>query len=259
MTTPSPARADNGGGGPAWASLPPPLDSVDDLRSTARWMLAAIGGVGAILISGGPLVAIGQVHGTTHVLLGGVALLLVLAGVGLAIWHTSQVLVPPLTTPLTVLEDDRTMAKLREQLNVNAADYFGLVADSVEELLPRQTIAVRLAKQRAELSPGDPLRAALEQEVRRVEADAARSAPYVRWVVANAHVRQIQARLCTARQWTFGGAVLVVGGAVLFFAVTGGPTYVPVLTIQPTATPTSPTAPALPASQSASPSASPAG
>jgi hypothetical protein len=242
VTTPAGtvAAADNGGGGPAWAALPSPLDSVDDLRSAARWMLAAVGGVGAVLISGGTLVAVGQVHGTAHVILAGVALLVALVGVGLAIWQTSQVLISPLTTPATVLDaKDRSMGKLRTLLNANPADYFGLVAESVQDLLRRQTLAVRLARQFAQLGQGDPRRAPFEAALRQVEADAARSAPYVRWVVATAHVWQIQERLRQARLYTFIGGVLVVVGAVFFFSVTGGgPTYVPVLTPQPTASPT---------------------
>jgi hypothetical protein len=44
-------------------SLPSPLDAVDDLRAAARWTIAAAGAVGAALISGGSLVAVGKVHG----------------------------------------------------------------------------------------------------------------------------------------------------------------------------------------------------
>ena len=74
MTTPAggdsaPSGSDDGrvGGG----SLPSPLDSVHDMRTAAKWMLAAAGAVGAALISGGPLVAVGQVHGLWHAFLAG--------------------------------------------------------------------------------------------------------------------------------------------------------------------------------------------
>ena len=55
--------------------------------------------MGAALISGGPLVAVGQVHGAAHALLAGAGLVVALSGVGLAIWSTSKVLSPRLTTP----------------------------------------------------------------------------------------------------------------------------------------------------------------
>src|SRR5258708_32104095 len=63
MTTP--AGGDPGPSGRdatrvADGSLPSPLDSVDDMRPTAKWMLAAAGAVGAVLLSGGPLGAVGQ-------------------------------------------------------------------------------------------------------------------------------------------------------------------------------------------------------
>jgi hypothetical protein len=87
-------------GGPD--SLPSPLDAVDDRRTTAKWMLAASGAVGAALISSGPLVAVGQVHGVLHAVLAGLGLVIALGEVGLAIWFASQVLVPRLTTPATL-------------------------------------------------------------------------------------------------------------------------------------------------------------
>ena len=84
-------------GGPD--ALPSPLDSVGDMRAAAKWTLAAAGAVGAALIGGAPLVAVGQVHGVLHAVLAGLGLALALAGVGTAIWFTSKVLVPRLITP----------------------------------------------------------------------------------------------------------------------------------------------------------------
>src|SRR5258708_37915068 len=100
MTTP--AGGDPGPSGRdatrvADGSLPSPLDSVDDMRSPAKWMLAAAGAVGAVLLSGGPLVAVGQVHGLLHAFLAWLGLVISLGGLGVAIWFTSQVLVPRLT------------------------------------------------------------------------------------------------------------------------------------------------------------------
>src|ERR1700734_2438056 len=98
----------------ALGSLPSPLDAVDDLRAAAKWTLAAAGAVGAALISGGPLVAVGQVHGLGHALLAGLGLALALAGVGIAIWSTSKVLAPRLTTRRTVMSP--ALAGLRHDI-----------------------------------------------------------------------------------------------------------------------------------------------
>ena len=99
--------ADSGGGSAAAQDvkrlLASPLDAVDDLRTAAKWTLAAAGVVGAALISGGPLVAVGQVHGLRHALLAGLGLAVALIGVGIAIWSTSKVLAPRLTSRQTMM------------------------------------------------------------------------------------------------------------------------------------------------------------
>ena len=71
--------------GKAFEGLPSQLEAVGDLRAAAKWTLAAEGAVGAALISGGPLVAVGQVHGTGHALLAGAGPAVALGGVVLAI------------------------------------------------------------------------------------------------------------------------------------------------------------------------------
>ena len=226
------------GGGPgtgkAFEGLPSPLEAVDDLRTAAKWMLAAEGAVGAALISGGPLAAVGQVHGTGHALLAGAGLAVALGGVGLAIWFTSKVLSPRLTTPKTLRSP--ALAKLRQVTEAEPAQFFGVTATKVDTLLLHQEVAVDLArKATAEKDPAR--RRVIKRHLRRAEANAERAAPYVRWLLALAHVWQIEADLRRSRWFTLAGGLLVAAGAVLFFVATGGPTYVPVLTPQVTAVP----------------------
>jgi hypothetical protein len=78
------------------------LVAVDDMRASAKWTLAAIGTVGATLISGGSIAAFAEVHGALHDAIAGSGLGLALAGVGLAFWFTSKVLAPRLTTRATL-------------------------------------------------------------------------------------------------------------------------------------------------------------
>jgi hypothetical protein len=82
-------------------------------------------------------------------------------------------------------------------------------------------------------------RAVLEGHLRRVQANIVRTDPYVRWLLATAHVWQIQAALRRARWFGLLAGVLVAAGAVALFTVTGqhGTTYVPVLTPQVTSSP----------------------
>lgn len=235
MTPPRPDPAAPGTPMP-FDALPSPLDAVDDLRAAARWMIAAAGAVGAVLISGGPLVAVGKVSGLGHALIAGAALVVALTGVGLAIWQTSRVLVPPVTTPATLRQD--STKGLREIIDATPADFFGLAATSVEDVLRHRAIAANLSQ--AVMAEGDPgRRAVLEKHLRRAQANIARTDPYVRWLLATAHVWQIQAALRRARWFGLVAVVLVAAGAVAFFWVTGqqGTTYVPVLTPQITAVP----------------------
>ena len=272
-------------------ALPSPLDSVGDMRSAAKWMLAAAGAVGAALISGGPLVAVGQVHGVLHAVLAGLGLVIALGGVGTAIWFTSKVLVPRLMTP-AVLQNagrpqaapprrsvprrsvlrrsvlrvrlpailqptrQRELVALKELVNAEPAEFFGIAAASVDGLFARQQglrqNAASLARQAAREK--DPRRRAMYQDqLRRVEANGERVGRYVRYLLALGLAWQIKADLELSRKWTLAGAVLVIVGAVLFFGSTGsnGPAYVPVVTTTPAAT-SSPAPAATPAATPAS-------
>jgi len=226
----------------AFEGLPSPLEAVDDLRAAAKWTLAAEGAVGAALISGSPLVAVGRVHGVAHALIAGSGLVVALGGVGLAIWFTSKVLSPRLTTPETLRSP--ALTGLRRVIEAEPAQFFGVVATKVDALLLHHEVAVDLARQVA--AERDPARRQLiNRQLRRAEANAARADPYVRWLLALAHVWRIEADLRRSRWSTMAGGLLVIAGAVLFFVATGEPTYVPVLTPQVTAVPSvtaSPTA-----------------
>jgi hypothetical protein len=202
-------------------SLPSPLDAVDDLRSTAKWTLATAGTVGAVLISGGPLVAIGHVHGTAHALLAGAGLLLAVTGIGLAIWTTSQVLAPRLTTPATLRS--RALKGLRRQLDAEPEQFFGVVATSVNGLLMHQAVAVDLARKLA-VAKDATQRARLEADLSRARRNAGRAAPYVRQLLPLGHAWAVKTALDRSRWCTLSGGMLVVAGAVLLFIATGNST-----------------------------------
>jgi hypothetical protein len=217
-------------------SLPSPLEAVDDLRSAAKWTIVAAGAVGTALISGGPLVAVGKVHGVAHALIAGAGLILALIGVGLAIWTTSTVLSPRLTTPATLRSP--ALAGLRAIIEADPAQFFGPVAASVDALLLHREVTVTLARLlAAEKEPAK--RTMIERQLQRAKANAERAAPYVRWLLALGHVWQIKRALDRSRWFTLAGGVLVIAGSVLFFTATssGGPAYVPVLTPSPTVSP----------------------
>jgi hypothetical protein len=234
----TPADEDSGARS-AFAALPSPLAAVDDMRSVAKWTIAASGAVGAALISGGPLIAVGQIHGVHHAIIAGLGLLAAVFGVGLAIWSTTKVLTPRLTTPATLASPELT--EFRDLVNSDREHVFGVVAKNVADLLRHQVIAVRLEELH------DPrLQAMIAARLPQVRRNAARAEPYVRWLLTAGHAWQVEAALKKSRWWTLLGGILVVVGAVLFFSVTGssGPTYVPVLTPQVTAVPSASISPA---------------
>ena len=205
----------------ATGSLPSPLDAVDDLRSTAKWTLAMAGAVGAVLISGGPLVAVGHVHGTLHALLAGAGLVLAVIGIGLAIWTTSQVLAPRLTTPATLRS--RALKGLRRQLDAEPEQFFGVAATSVNGLLMHKAVAVDLARKLA-VAKDPQQRVRIESDLGRARRNAERAAPYVRQLLPLGHAWAVKRALDRSRWCTLGGGVLVVAGAVLFFIATGNGT-----------------------------------
>jgi len=252
MTTPAggdlaPSGSDDGrvGGG----SLPSPLDSVDDMRAAAKWMLAAAGAVGAALISGGPLVAVGQVHGLWHAFLAWLGLVIALGGVGVAIWYTSQVLVPRLTTPNTMRKADE-LDRLRTVIASEPAEFMGFSAKSVDGLFKRQdllrekTAALMLQVGQA---ANDEQRGQAQAALAQVQKNSQVVAVYVRWVLALGHAELVRVTLQRSRRATLAGGVIVAFGAVLFFSATGssGPAQTSDVTTSPTATP-APTATATP-------------
>jgi hypothetical protein len=208
-------------------------------------MLGVSGAVGAALISGGPLVAVGRIHGALNIVLAFLGLLLALGGVGLAIWHATQVLMPRLTTSRTLFESP-ALADLREQIASEPTEFFGLAATSLDELFARRDSlrrnAVSLARQAA-TAQNSARRALIQAQLRRVEVNGERVGRYVRWVLALGHAWQVKAALERSRRMTLLGGLAVVAGAVLFFSAAGdnNPKYVPVLTPTVTGVPTGPT------------------
>jgi hypothetical protein len=218
--------------GPA-DSLPSPLVAVDDMRATAKWTLAMAGAVGAALISGGPLVAAGQVHGVADSVLAGAGLACALAGVSMATWFTSRVLMPRLTTPAVFTEEKTALvtgtrsvrlARLVGVIDRQPAYFFGELATSVSDLLARRDKTLDAIQKVGEAIAAEgslAVRKQLEVALARLQSDLARMDACVQSLLPLAHAWLVAADLKRSRLWTLGGGALVAAGAVLFFSVTG--------------------------------------
>jgi hypothetical protein len=152
------------------------------------------------------------------------------------------------------------LASLRQEIEAEPEQFLGLAATSVAGLFKLQDdhreIAADLARQAA-AEKNAQRRALLEGQLHRVEENAAQVGAYIRYVLALAHVWQIQNDLTWSRRCTLGGSLLVIAGAVVFFLATGGPTYVPVLTPQITTTPSATASPTAVPHELPSPSVTP--
>ncbi|MFF8958588.1 hypothetical protein [Streptomyces sp. NPDC014894] len=197
--------------------LPSPLDSVADSRDAARWTLASAGAVGALLLGGGPLLAVGRIGDWTHALWAGGGLLLALVGVAWAMWQTSEVLVPPLTTPEVLTSP--AVRGLREQFDAAPGYYFGSMATDVEDLLRHRRIATEMSGLLATAGPAE--RAVLERGLATARRNIGRTDPYLRWLMATAHAWLVREKLRRARRHTFLSAVVVITGSVVFLGATG--------------------------------------
>ncbi|MFD9613936.1 hypothetical protein ACFWWS_31720 [Streptomyces sp. NPDC059083] len=212
----APATAGDSGGA-VLDALPSPLDSVADSREAARWTLASAGAVGALLLGGGPLLAVGRIGDWTHALWAGGGLLLALIGIAWAMWQTSEVLVPPLTTPAVLASP--ALRGLREQLDAAPGYYFGSLATDVEGLLRHRRIALEISRRLPTADAAE--RAVLERGLATAHRNIARTDPYLRWLLATAHAWIVREKLRKARRHTFLSAVLVITGAVVFLVATG--------------------------------------
>lgn len=198
-------------------ALPSPLDSVADSREAARWTLASCGAVGALLLGGGPLLAMGKISGWVHAAWAGGGLFVALLGVAWAMWQTSEVLVPPLTTPDVLTSP--ALRGLRERFDAAPGYYFGSLATDVEDLLRHRHLAAEISRRLASAEGTE--RSALERGLATARRNIARTDPYLRWLLATAHAWLVREKLRRARRHTFLSAVLVITGAVMFLSATG--------------------------------------
>jgi hypothetical protein len=204
-----------------WTGLPSPLESISDMRAVAKWTIGAVAAVGAALLGGAPLVAIGKIHGVESAALAFVGLFIGLTGVGWALWHTAEALIPPDTTLETL--NTKPLAGLRTYIDSDRAAFYGSFGSSVADLqgacrrydTAAAHISIMLAGEK-----DSARREVLTQGLTDATANATQTRLRLRWLLALTHAWRIRILLRRARLQTFIGATIAALGIVLFLVAT---------------------------------------
>ncbi|MDN3356642.1 hypothetical protein [Actinomadura sp. DC4] len=110
----------------------PQSDAVADMRSAARWTIAAAAGVGALLLGGAPLTAAGKISHTGNAIMAYARLVVALGSVAWAIWRTGEALMPRITTLADL--DDADLADLRAAMECDPSAFYDPFGAGREEL-----------------------------------------------------------------------------------------------------------------------------
>lgn len=201
-----------------------PLDAVADMRATAKWILAAAAAVGAALLGGGPLTAVGKVHGLGADLRAYGGLAIALLGVGWAIWHTADALIPPLTTPRFV-DEDPALRDLRARIAQDPGAFYGPYGNSMADLVAaRADFLARQDRLTAlrDTATRDPQRRAVDAALAELTEAITSIGERTRVLLELGHAWQVRGQLRKARLNALAGTAVAALGAVLFLSATSG-------------------------------------
>ncbi|GAA5050113.1 hypothetical protein HNP84_004140 [Thermocatellispora tengchongensis] len=230
------AAPEPGGGAVAAGAT---ADAVADLRATAKWTIAAMGAVGALLLGGGPIAAAGKIDAGWEAALASAGLLLALGGVAFAVWHTGNALLPR----VALLGDlgRPELASLREVVERDPDAFYGPLGRSPQSLRDARVFHEKAAAAFAAAlarETGEKRRRVLEQALKDAEANVALAVRLERRLVDLIHAWLVAEAVRAARIRTMAGVVAVALGAAAFLAATGGGEAAPAPSPTPTATPT---------------------
>jgi hypothetical protein len=177
-----------------------------------------------VLLGGGPLIAVGKIHSYDEAFsaFGGLALGLV--GVGWAIWHVAEALIPPLTV-MSSLDTEPRLEDLRKRIARNPSAYYGPFGASMADLETRlafnHAVAANIAAA-LETQQDMSLRRELRRSGERAEATVAAIQRRMQTMLELAHAWRVRDELRRARQHAFVGGAVAIVGALIFSVVTSG-------------------------------------
>ena len=201
--------------------LPSPLDAVPDTRATARWTIGAVSAVGALLVGGAPLTAVGRIDDVGDLLAIAGGMLIVIVSLGWAVWQTAEALTPALTT-VEILRD-RRLSDLRAQVARSPSTYFGPFGDTWDGLArglqEHRRVAVNL-RAGADQETDSHRRGRWTAALAAAEANVALAEQLMNRLAALVHVWRIRAAVRRARSHTLLAMIGVSVGAILILTAT---------------------------------------
>lgn len=202
-------------------TIPSPLEAVPDMRAAARWTIGAVAAVGALLVGGGSLTAVGRIDDAGDLVAFASGMLIVIVAVGWAVWQTAEALTPPLTTIETL--QDKRMSDLRIQIARSPFTYYGPFGHSWGELSGELRRHLEIAEnlRSAHANETDPSRrtqwaAALAA----AEANIALAKHLQTRLLSLIHVWRIRSAVRRARLHTLIAMLLATAGAILLLTAT---------------------------------------
>jgi hypothetical protein len=196
-------------------SAPPPdqfAAAVEQIRSSVKWLIAAFGAVGAILVAGVQLKDIGQLHGTalTNLI---IWLAVGVGGVVVAVLAAARVL-SPVDGSIQALESGPSMGAVRAKVN-NDATLLQHQATSLSALLEsyNQAIAANRAAW-SKVSPSDSANASTRQDAAATQAKQQSLGATVGFLMRLGVYLRVQQLFNEAKFWMAVGAIAAAGGAV---------------------------------------------
>jgi hypothetical protein len=199
-------------------------DAVADMRTTARWTIAAAGAVAALLLGGAPLTAAGKITHAGDAVLALAGLLVALGGVGWAVWWTGEALMPRIATIANLSDPD--LSDLRGAMARDATAFYGPFGHSGDDVRAaiafHSTVAANLAVTAA--AEPDPVRArVLAQALDDARANADLARLLQERLVRLAQAWKVRTAVRRARRQTLVAATVIAVGVILFLTATHEP------------------------------------
>lgn len=191
-----------------------PAEALEDLRATARWIITAAAGVGALLLGGLPIASIGKIRGVEHFAVAFSGVTIALLAVGWAIWKTSEALMPRLVVLAEL--DGPDMVDLKAAIDADPpAFYGGFDRDLRAEIQLHFTVSANLAE--LEVRERDQGKIRLIQHKRAIAAANAANAQLLQvQIIELIHAWKVRNAVRSARLHTMLASLFVIVGSMLF-------------------------------------------